>query len=87
MNEFKGTPGPWELDGVEIRASASHPTERICDMAPGFSKADAQLIAAAPDLLKALQAVKALMAEQTAHAEGVDVWVKVTRSIAKALGK
>jgi hypothetical protein len=83
----KITEGPWEVDGVEIRASASHSSERICEMAPGFSDADAQLIAAAPDLLKALQAVKVFMAEQQAHAEGIDVWVKVNRSIAKALGK
>lgn len=53
-NEFKGTQGPWEVDGVEIRASASHRSERLCEMAPGFLKADAQLIAAAPDMLIAL---------------------------------
>lgn len=57
MSEFKGTPGPWEIDGVEIRASALHPMDRICDMAPGFSAEDAQLIASAPDLLSALLAI------------------------------
>ena len=57
MNEFKGTQGPWEVDGVEVRASASHPTERICEMVPGFERADADLIAAAPDLFKELQLV------------------------------
>lgn len=51
---FKGTPGPWELDGVEIRASASHPSERLCEMAPGFSAEDARLMAAAPKLYAAL---------------------------------
>lgn len=54
MNEFKGTPGPWEVDGVEIRASASHPSKRLCEMAPGFTQADAQLIATAPRLYAAL---------------------------------
>ena len=50
------TKGPWILDGVEIRALDSHPIDRICDMAPGFSEDDAKLIASSPDLLEALQA-------------------------------
>ena len=54
MNEFKGTPGPWELDGVEIRATASHPSESVCEMSPGFTQEDARLIAAAPNLYAAL---------------------------------
>lgn len=49
------TKGPWILDGVEIRASDSHQMDRICEMAPGFIDEDAMLIAAAPDLLEALQ--------------------------------
>lgn len=53
----KHTPGPWELDGVEIRATASHPSESICVMTPGFEDADAQLLAAAPKLLAALEAM------------------------------
>lgn len=56
MNEFKGTPGPWELDGTEIYPVAGHhATDAICGMAVGFSDSDAALIAAAPELLKALQ--------------------------------
>lgn len=55
MSGFQGTPGPWEIEGTEIRASRSHASERICDMAPGFEAADAALIAAAPDLLDCLQ--------------------------------
>lgn len=53
----KHTPGPWELDGVEIRATAAHPSERLCDMVPGFEKADAELMAAAPTLRDHLEAV------------------------------
>lgn len=49
------TKGPWILDGVEIRASDSHPIDRICDMAPGFNEDDAQLIATSPELLEALK--------------------------------
>ena len=51
------TPGPWEIDGVEIRATASHPSESICVMTPGFEDADAQLLAAAPTLRDHLEAV------------------------------
>lgn len=55
MNEFKGTPGPWEVDGTEIYPVAGHrATDAICGMAVGFSHADAALIAAAPELLQAL---------------------------------
>lgn len=55
MNEFKGTPGPWEVDGTEIYPVAGHrATDAICGMAVGFSDADAALIAAAPELLEAL---------------------------------
>ncbi len=49
------TPGPWIIDGVEIRAAASHESESICEMSPCFSHADANLIAAAPELLEALE--------------------------------
>lgn len=48
------TPAPWLIDGVEIRAAGSHESESICEMSPCFNHADASLIAAAPDLLKAL---------------------------------
>lgn len=50
------TPGPWIIDGVEIRAVSSHESESICVMSPCFTDADASLIAAAPDLLEALKA-------------------------------
>lgn len=85
--EFKGTPGPWEVDGVEIRASASHPTERICEMAPGFSAEDAKLIAAAPDLLKALgdllNTFDNLMGTTAARGQ---LYVAAAEAIAKATG-
>ena len=87
MNEFKGTPGPWEKDGVEIRGTTQHQSEYICAMSVGYEPEDASLIAAAPELLAALQAVKVFMAEQTVVAEGLDVWVKVNKAIYKALGK
>lgn len=54
MNEFKGTPGPWEKDGVEIRAVSQHPSECLCVMQPGFEREDALMLAAAPTLFAAL---------------------------------
>lgn len=51
----KQTPGPWIIDGVEIRAASSHESESICEMSPCFSHADASLISAAPELLDALE--------------------------------
>lgn len=54
MNEFKGTPGSWEVDGVEIRAVAQHTSECICVMQPGFEREDALMLAAAPTLFAAL---------------------------------
>lgn len=97
MNEFKGTTGPWEVDGVEIYPAAGHrATDAICAMQPGFKDADAALIAAAPDLLYALTAAlqELDMYAWVAHPKGADgaAYFNVTRSharsaIAKALGE
>jgi len=70
VNEFKGTPGPWFTDGdgiVRVKSDAgimSDPPIKVgsgwredcwCDEdANDESKANARLIAAAPDLLEAL---------------------------------
>ena len=98
MNEFKGTPGPWDY-GWEIQPNGcptvGHKGLMVCMVAHSakdpeqkeIALANADLISAAPDMLAALQAVKAFMAEQPAHTDGIDIWVKVNRSIAKALGK
>lgn len=65
MKEFKGTPGPWELsqkdlDDPTILVYADHGIQgHICEMtnfADDYdTEANAKLIAAAPDLLEALQ--------------------------------
>lgn len=58
MKEFKGTKGEWELDygsnTSPMRIVANH--QVICLFGVSFSedKANAKLIAAAPDLLEAL---------------------------------
>ncbi|NQY83859.1 MAG: hypothetical protein HRT34_03505 [Alcanivorax sp.] len=60
MSEFKGTKGPWKARnlGTEIAVFGSY---RICGMTGGEiqrDKANAHLIAAAPDLLDALIALR-----------------------------
>jgi hypothetical protein len=70
MNETKHTPGPWEVDeddrpgmsyNRQIIAKANNPAGygTVCFMAHGWDggqdKANARLIAAAPELLEALR--------------------------------
>lgn len=73
MSEFKGTPGPWEVSsapktrtrGIDIRAtgrpkivaSIHWPFGDWNEDAQAKATANARLIAAAPELLKCLQAV------------------------------
>ena len=56
MKEFKGTPGPWRLrnrlTSIDVDIPAEGPYDTITDIQDIH---DAQLIAAAPDLLSALQ--------------------------------
>lgn len=63
MSGFKGTPGPWRLrnrlTSIDVDIPAEGPYDTITDIQDIH---DARLIAAAPELLEALQL---LMAEQT----------------------
>lgn len=75
MNEFKGTTGPWEVDGVEIYPVAGHrATDAICTMQPGFLDTDAALIAAAPELLGSVRSLVEELEkyQHTPHPEGSD---------------
>lgn len=59
MNEFKGTPGPWETNGEIVRAKGSKTVADILEQ-DLYNKdieamANAHLIAAAPELLEALE--------------------------------
>lgn len=90
MNEFKGTPGPWEKDGVEIRGATQHQSECICVMTPGYEREDALLIAAAPELLKALKLmVSTYPYNPPCHGweSQVEAHVAAKQAIAKALGQ
>ena len=80
MSEFKGTPGPWVIsfrrDEVNIPIRGPH-----CVTATyAGSEANARLIAAAPDLLEALENILA--------SEGMEFEIALERArtaIAKAL--
>lgn len=91
MSEFKGTPGPWFehregfstvyveaklRDGVIQEVAACGPTEAGSDA----QAANARLIAAAPELLEALQeAMKFSMSDEA--------YSKCAAAVSKALGQ
>lgn len=63
MKEFKGTPGPWTVNEIgqhwnnksltHLEITFGEDGECICDTV--YQRADANLMAAAPELLEALQ--------------------------------
>ena len=97
MNEFKGTPGPWEVEdnGYFYDINAVRGTVgNVCSSASWFDNgehrgtvamANAQLIAAAPELLEALQN----MVEAYQHEASIDnpALLSARAAIAKALGE
>lgn len=94
MSEFKGTPGPWYIDvnGVEARWNVDDVngnsvalTHQLPDD-KDWAKRDAntRLIAAAPELLEALQFVVDYHFGKTATAPA---YLKAKAAITKALGK
>lgn len=92
MNEFKGTPGPWKVisdspDGSEIESEHESPFWAFVsyDTPEAERTPNAQLIAAAPELLDALirlsdvaRGVHGYLDRAVSHAEDI---------IAKALGE
>jgi len=97
-NEVKHTPGPWEawqdsLGHWYIKAPRSSRHDVIVSPVlpvpvEGFAKANAHLIAAAPDLLKALKTLlDAVKNNPTMNKrEFVDMGIMVNNAIAKAEG-
>ncbi len=91
MNESKHTPGPWTHSNLVVRAGRSqkHPMGRqIADcyrelpaghFDEGENAANAQLIAAAPDMLEALQNIE----NDNQHMPDT-AWKLITDAIAKA---
>ncbi len=79
MKEFKGTPGPWNVQFAdEIYAGDGVENEQV---ATANDCHDACLIAAAPELLSALQEALNAQVLPEYHAE------KAKAAIAKALGE
>lgn len=88
MKAFKGTPAPWYFsnEGV-LRVRAEDDDEVVCSYA-GYEYcereyANANLIAAAPDLLEALQDVLHAYDKHGEHSE----WDFARAAISKALGE
>lgn len=73
MSEFKGTPGPWFVDDGGDVGSRSGRKDGTRDMVAGVAgcewseedAANANLIAAAPELLEALQEMVAIVKKNT----------------------
>ena len=102
MQEFKGTPGPWRVNTigkhwnnpalVHLEVTFGTDGECICDTV--YRREDADLIAAAPELLESLQELFAHYKE-LADSGGAGNWKledepvgkKAIAAIAKALGK
>lgn len=100
MSEFKGTPGPWKVNTIgqhwnnksltHIEVTFGMEGECVCDTV--YEMADANLIAAAPELLEALQDVLSefegiLLDEYSTEPEENEYCVKARAAIAKALGQ
>lgn len=96
MNEFKGTPGPWEVEdnGYFYDINAVRGTVgNVCSSASWFDNdehrgpvamANAQLIAAAPELLEALEMLVVFTTPTKRNATALS---KAYAAIAKALGE
>ena len=86
MSETKHTPGPWRVaNGVQIRSQRDQ-IAKIWMMRNGEGNANARLIAAAPELLEALQTVVANAPEPyCAITRAVDAQCRA--AIAKATGE
>jgi len=87
------TPAPWLIFydgpdyGIGYRAIVDSEGYTICNSSP-MGEANARLIAAAPDMLAALQMVEAIWSrDQTANIDPESPLAKVRAAIAKATGE
>jgi hypothetical protein len=96
MSGFSGTKGPWEVfknDGEDMVIQAGS-LERgggwigyTCIAAEFQNEKDATLIAAAPELLEALQACEKILSEIPLTVDLVEDLLFARSAIAKALGQ
>ena len=90
MSEVKHTPGPWQWTQhfdptISIYKDGFGTLARLYDSAAGTGKANARLIAAAPDLLEAL--VQFVDEFYGCYADGEPAMIKARAAITKATGK
>ena len=92
FKEFKGTKGEWEVSGDMIRSDVEIAGNVIC-VEPEYYipesrvnwKANAKLIAAAPNLLQALQELYYLVSELPEEGSLIEALAKAKAAIEKAL--
>ncbi|ONN71693.1 hypothetical protein [Pseudomonas oryzihabitans] len=100
MPEFKGTPGPWEIerysDGLiqivgdlKVLSDDEENVTTVVEEVSAANEANAQLIAAAPELLQALQECFGMAALFNRDTDAVwrSTRDKCQAAIAKALGQ
>jgi len=80
----KHTPGPWEINEQYIIARSKRGLRTICQWGSYTDEPDARLIAAAPDLLKALKVLVALHGNGPGDSVSMD---NARAAIAKAEGR
>ena len=95
MNEAKHTPGPWTRGKGKVRVRTEDGTlvaecyttqNRIRYPAPSEREANACLIEAAPDLLKAAKGCIELLDKYNARMLGEDIRIEILMAIDKAEG-
>jgi hypothetical protein len=98
MSEFKGTPGPWFYSGKHEECQARYvgtSTERdplnevavLFTGGPEERQANANLIAAAPELLEALQESMKIWESSPLDVSEASILLDCRAAIAKALGQ
>lgn len=92
MTQFKGTPGPWRVNTIGehwnnpalVHLEVTYGTDGECVCDTVYRREDADLIAAAPELLEALET---LVVFTTPTKRNVTALNKAYAAIAKATGE
>ena len=95
MKEFKGTPGPWVVNEIgqhwnnkaltHLEITYGEDGECVCDTV--YQREDANLIAAAPELLEALQRCESVLSNIPLEVCDVEDLLYAREAIKKALGE
>lgn len=87
MNKTKHTPGPWKIQQEEKGSSIRSEDSRLLGAIAKCHDQDAHLIAAAPDLLEALQLLLSDDINILTSAQKQGRVIKALNAIAKAKGE